>query len=786
MYKLLLITMMLFLLIQGTIANSNNIDPGIVGQINKFEPNDRVWATTDVKVRSDPGLSSTQINSLSNGNSMIKGNMGTVREGPATKDGYNWWKIEYDIGIAGWSAENYIEPIPDGPKQPENFKKWSDDAIIWATDKDRIGSKAWNGECLRFVSNAFRQKDVTGESGYASAADAARAFYRFNQEQDGWQHAPRGAIIFFNGKGTNQAGHVGIYLGDGKNIINAYGTVEEIPIDDVVEKADVGKYIGWSYPPETWKPKTPSESKSTPSNETTQVSAFRLANANGDTINNVRLSLYTECGCKDGASLSGVRVTGQDASGTLFDVTTDINGYASIEGSPGSWQFTASKEGYVTNPWTMPVTESDTKYSFLLNDNTAWISKTDTTRTLSNEELMRTVITIFPEGDVPGKSGESIRTTAYAVAKAESGGNPSVWGDKGLGDSLGLWQINLCWHPEYKGHESELFDPEYNARAALDISSDGTRWTPWSTWKNGDYKQYLQEAKDELDKLSGITPTVTLTLYVHEGSAKGATIQSALVTGHDASGSSFQQITNSKGYVTITGDPGTWSFSVSADGYETNDWDQDITENDTKDAFLRKGENKEYIRRNEYVDNSSATVCTPGSKTATCSAPDSCVDCSGNCVSSGKDTGKGWTCNQGKWDFQPTSLSELGAYRNTFSGVSYDTDASMVVANVRYDKGIKLNNGFWGYECIAYFNLNGEYSHLTGLVGLDDSTGNSKNNVTLNISSEKNVLQTVIMRPGDLPVNVDIDVSGVHILTVETADGQGNRIIDLIYMELRK
>jgi tetratricopeptide (TPR) repeat protein len=80
---------------------------------------------------------------------------------------------------------------------------------------------------------------------------------------------------------------------------------------------------------------------------------------------------------------------------------------------------------------------------------------------------------------------------------------------------------------------------------------------------------------------------ITLTLYIHDGSRDGPTISGAQVTCQDGSGNSFQQTTDSNGYVTITGDPGTWSFAASADGYETNSWNQPITETDTKDAFLQ-------------------------------------------------------------------------------------------------------------------------------------------------------------------------------------------------------
>lgn len=87
---------------------------------------------------------------------------------------------------------------------------------------------------------------------------------------------------------------------------------------------------------------------------------------------------------------------------------------------------------------------------------------------------------------------------------------------------------------------------------------------------------------------AGTASQVTLTLYVHDGNADGPIIPGATVTGQDASNNRFEETTNSDGYVTITGDSGSWSLTASADGYETNNWDQDITETDRKDAFLQK------------------------------------------------------------------------------------------------------------------------------------------------------------------------------------------------------
>lgn len=92
---------------------------------------------------------------------------------------------------------------------------------------------------------------------------------------------------------------------------------------------------------------------------------------------------------------------------------------------------------------------------------------------------------------------------AAAVAMAESGGNTCSQGDpntgvhscdvpNGTSTSFGLWQINTPHNPQYD--PKSLLDPQYNARAALAISRNGTTWLPWSTFKNSSYLKWYPNA----------------------------------------------------------------------------------------------------------------------------------------------------------------------------------------------------------------------------------------------------------------------------------------------------
>ena len=82
-------------------------------------------------------------------------------------------------------------------------------------------------------------------------------------------------------------------------------------------------------------------------------------------------------------------------------------------------------------------------------------------------------------------SSWSTASRSARIAWRESGGNPRA---QNLGNtpgrkpsverSFGLWQINTLANRQYD--ETSLMDPSYNARAAYELSHQGTSWRPWN------------------------------------------------------------------------------------------------------------------------------------------------------------------------------------------------------------------------------------------------------------------------------------------------------------------
>lgn len=99
-----------------------------------------------------------------------------------------------------------------------------------------------------------------------------------------------------------------------------------------------------------------------------------------------------------------------------------------------------------------------------------------------------------------GFSGSAL-AKAVAIALAESSGNPNAHNKVPPDNSYGLWQINMLGSlgPARRkqfglSSNSELFNPNTNARAAYAIAGGGKNFRPWSTYTSGAYLRYMSRA----------------------------------------------------------------------------------------------------------------------------------------------------------------------------------------------------------------------------------------------------------------------------------------------------
>jgi hypothetical protein len=96
----------------------------------------------------------------------------------------------------------------------------------------------------------------------------------------------------------------------------------------------------------------------------------------------------------------------------------------------------------------------------------------------------------------------SALTTATAVAMAESNGDPNAHNGVPPDNSYGLWQVNMlgALGPARRQEfglksDSQLFNPDTNAKAAWEISDHGHDFGPWSTYTSGAYRDHLTAAR---------------------------------------------------------------------------------------------------------------------------------------------------------------------------------------------------------------------------------------------------------------------------------------------------
>lgn len=90
----------------------------------------------------------------------------------------------------------------------------------------------------------------------------------------------------------------------------------------------------------------------------------------------------------------------------------------------------------------------------------------------------------------------------------------------------------------------------------------------------------------------------------------------------------------------------------------------------------------------------------------------------------------------------------------------------MQMGNIKYQYGIQFNNFGGGEELDEniYFNLNGRYQNLNGLVGVDDLSATTNVPITVSIKGDGQTLFTTTVSTGQLPQKLIIPVSGIKNL----------------------
>ncbi|MFE5870624.1 peptidase M23 [Streptomyces roseifaciens] len=139
------------------------------------------------------------------------------------------------------------EPFHDGKANwPANVKnpRSTEDSIAWAKREADSHRSEWYQKCLAFTSIAYGWSF----SGTNYAIDHYQIEMPKDMRHDGDRNPPPGALMFWDT--GHRAGHVAIYVGDGKvasNDIVTPGEISVVPATDIESKWSA-KYLGWSPP----------------------------------------------------------------------------------------------------------------------------------------------------------------------------------------------------------------------------------------------------------------------------------------------------------------------------------------------------------------------------------------------------------------------------------------------------------------------------------------------------------------------------------------------------------
>lgn len=109
------------------------------------------------------------------------------------------------------------------------------------------------------------------------------------------------------------------------------------------------------------------------------------------------------------------------------------------------------------------------------------------------------------------------------------------------------------------------------------------------------------------------------------------------------------------------------------------------------------------------------------------------------------------------------------------------------IAGKQYYHGMGIVLSDYSNKGSIDYNLNGEYTKLTGLLGIDDYTKNSDNSGILIIKGDgKEIYRKSDLKGGDLPINFDVNIKGILKLQVAFECKNGGQIdIDLVEVKIQ-
>lgn len=121
-----------------------------------------------------------------------------------------------------------------------------------------------------------------------------------------------------------------------------------------------------------------------------------------------------------------------------------------------------------------------------------------------------------------------------------------------------------------------------------------------------------------------------------------------------------------------------------------------------------------------------------------------------------------------------TSMSDiLQPYYKSNGGLySYSSNEPMKLSGKEYSKGYKIYRHQYNSSDVSLsYNLEGKYTSISGIIGLDDE--NNQADTTVMLYADEKLLDTIDLKAGSLQQNFKLDVTGVVKFDIKILSGSG-------------